>query len=229
MIHIFGFSGKIGVGKNYIAEKIFGKKIYELGFNVHILSFGEQLKYELGSRFSLIKDDVILEMNTVFDDLFIKKSATTREKLQIYGTEYCRKGPDWTIKDDFVMYNEENIWIKGLYLQIKNILLKSYEPHLDIFIIPDVRFMNESDFIKKLGGKIIRITSPSRMNEKLIEEARKNYTNDVDIDNFISRVTTHQSETELDNCIFDCEINNEPFNINVYDDVYRVLRQFVKK
>ena len=56
-IKIIGFSGKLGTGKNYISEKIFGKKLYDMGYIVHILAFGEQVKYELGSRLKVVDDE----------------------------------------------------------------------------------------------------------------------------------------------------------------------------
>ena len=225
-LKIFGFSGKIGVGKNYISEQIFGNKLYNMGYNVHILAVADQPKYELGSRFSLIKDtnNFIEEMNDTFNELFVNKSANTRTKLQIYGTEYCRNGGELNIKDKFVLYNEASIWIKGLFLQIKNILSKSYNVKKDIFIITDVRFKNEAEFIHLMGGHIIRIISPTRNNLKMSEEAKKNYINEIDIRNFIDRIKNHESETNLDTYQFDYIINNEPENINVYKEINDIVQ-----
>jgi hypothetical protein len=225
-IKIFGFSGKIGVGKNYVGEQIFGKALHNLSYRIHILAVADQTKYELGSRFNLIKDNLIEEMNDTFEELFINKSAETRTKLQYYGTNYCRNGENWNIKDDFIMFNEPRIWIKGLYLQIKNILSKSYDTSKDIFIISDVRFINEADFIKSLGGRIIRIISHTRNKIKLLEEAKKNYTIDSDIDNFIQRIQNHESETNLDNYNFDYSINNEPDNKNVESEIKLIIDMF---
>jgi hypothetical protein len=227
-IKIFGFSGKIGVGKNYVGEQIFGKALHNLGYRIHILAVADQTKYELGSRLALIKENFIGEMDKIFDELFVNKSAETRIKLQYYGTEYCRNGGNWNIKDNFIMFNEPRIWIKGLYLQIKNILSKSYDISKDIFIISDVRFINEADFIKSLGGRIIRIISHTRNNIRLLEEAKKNYTIDSDIDNFIQRIQNHESETNLDNYNFDYSINNEPDNKNVESEINLIINTFFK-
>lgn len=224
-IKIIGFSGKIGVGKNYIAEQIFGKKLYEMGYNVHILAVADQVKYELGSRFTLIKDNnnFVNKMDNVFEELFLIKSGETRTKLQMYGTDYCRNGDNWNIKDKFTLYNEPTIWIKGLYLQIKNILSKSYDINKDIFLITDIRFQNEAEFIKIIGGHTIRIISQTRNNLKLLEEANKNYTNKDDVNNFIHRIKNHESEINLDTYHFNHTINNEPDNQNVKKEIDNII------
>jgi hypothetical protein len=222
---IFGFSGKIGVGKNYVGEKIFGKVLYDLGYNVHILAVADQTKYEFGSRFSLIKDNFIDEMDKTFGELFVNKSADTRKKLQYYGTDYCRNGANWKIKEGFTMYNEPSIWIKGLYLQIKNILERSYNTDKDVFIISDIRFINEADFIKSLGGSVIRINAPIRNYNKMLEECLKNYTKETDVNNFIEKIKSHSSETNLDNYEFDYVINNDFNNSNdVKTDIEGILK-----
>ena len=221
-IKIFGFSGKIGVGKNYVGEQIFGKALYDKGYNIHILALADQTKYELGSRFSLIKEKFINKMDEIFNELFVNKSATTRKKLQYYGTDYCRNGGNWKIKEGFTMFNEPSVWIKGLYLQIKNILSRSYDTSKDVFIISDIRFMNEADFIKSLGGKVIRINAPIRTYNKMLEECLKNYTAETDVNNFIKKIKSHESETNLDNYVFDYTVNND-FN-DVKKDVDDILK-----
>ena len=81
-------------------------------------------KYIIKNNFTEKTNNFTKDMNEIFEELFINKSADTRKKLQYYATEYCRNGGNWKINDDFVMYNEPLIWIKGLYLQIKNILIE---------------------------------------------------------------------------------------------------------
>lgn len=227
-IKLFGFSGKIGVGKNYVAEQLFGLQLYKLGYNVHILAIADQTKYELGARFNLTPPNEFIKcMDETFNELFVNKSAETRIKLQTYGTDYSRNGGSINIKNKFEIYNQPDIWIRGLYLQIKNILLKSYDTSKDIFIITDARFKNEIDFIKMLGGTTVRICSNIRNKIKLLEEAKKNYKEDLDIENFIKKIQTHESETNLDNYKFDYTINNEPDNFNVESQINEIIKQLV--
>ena len=230
-IKIIGFSGKLGVGKNYISEKIFGKKLYDMGYTVHILAIADQTKYELGSRFKIVDDEnnFTKEMNEIFDELFINKSADARKKLQYYATDYCRNGGNWIINNDFIMYNEPLIWIKGLYLQIKNILNKSYDVSKDVFIITDVRFVNEAQFIKSLGGIVIRIESEIRNYKKMKDEAFKNCSSEKDIDKIIQLIKNHTSETNLDIYTFNYTINNEPdITENIASEIDLIIDTFIR-
>jgi putative protein kinase ArgK-like GTPase of G3E family len=230
--HIYGFSGKIGVGKNYIAEKIFGKQLYDLGYKIHILAFGDQVKYEIGSRLSIIENNKKFtdEMDNIYNELFINKTTTTRKKLQYYGTNYCRNGDNWNINNEFTLYNQPEIWIKSLYLQIKNILNKSYNTNKDIFIITDIRFINEADFVKNLGGKIIRIIAPNRNQQKILEEAQKTINlHNNEIKEIIEKIKSHQSEIELDNYNFDYYINNEKENDNVEKEIMDIINMTSQK
>lgn len=223
-IKIIGFSGKLGTGKNYIAEQLFGKRMYELGFNIHFFAFGDQVKYELGSRLNLVDDiDITTKMNDVYEKLFVDKTADIRQKLQYYATDYCRNGGNWNIKEDFIMYNQPNIWIKGMYLQIKNILSKSYNPNNDVYIITDVRFKNEAEFIKSLGGQLFRINSSSRNLKKIKEEAQKNTNTPDELNVFIEKIKNHSSETNLDDYIFDYYIDNEPYNFNLKEQIEKII------
>ena len=215
---IIGFSGKLGVGKNFVGEKLFGKKLFELGYNVHILAFGDQVKYELGSRIKYIEDGkIIKEMDEIFELLFVNKTTETRQNLEYYEIDY------WKINEDFTMLNLPNIWIKGMYLQIKNILSKSYSPDNDVFIITDVRFKNEAEFIKLLGGIIIRINAPSRNEQKIIEEAKKEIEINKDFSNFITKIKNHSSQTNLDVYTFDYVIDNEPTNTQVEEEIGKII------
>ncbi len=96
-INIIGFSGKIGVGKNYLSENIIGRKLYELGYHVHFVGYGDFVKYEVGCRLyksEQIDNTFIDQLNQIFSDLFVNKKKETRRILQLYGTEYSRQGGD---------------------------------------------------------------------------------------------------------------------------------------
>jgi len=99
-----------------------------------------------------------------------KGFMTAREFLQCFGTDICRK-----IRSD--------IWTTNCIRRIK-------DSGTDLAIIPDVRFPNEVEAIKKVGGKIIRFTRCPHEDQ-------------------------HASETALDEYEdFDCIINNAELNID---------------
>lgn len=62
----------------------------------------------------------------------------------------------------------ENIWIKITETWIETVNLRG----ITRFIIPDVRFQNEVDWIKSLGGKVIKIQALYK--ERLHEESDGN-------------------------------------------------------
>ncbi len=156
----------------------------------------------------------INQMNEIFSDLFVNKKKETRRILQLYGTEYSRQGGDIVLdkNNGIVLVNEPNVWVKAVNLHINNILSKSYNKSKDIFFITDLRFPNEYEMIKCMGGITIRINGLNRNHQKLIQEAKKSspdITNE-ELEEFLSKAKSHASETSLDNCTdFDFVIEND--------------------
>ncbi len=216
-INIIGFSGKIGVGKNYLSENIIGKKLYDLGYHIHFIGYGDFVKYEVGCRLNRttqIDNDFIIQMDKIYSDLFINKKKEIRRTLQLYGTEICRQGGDIILdkENNIVLMNEPNVWVKAVHLHINNILSKSYNKSKDVFFITDVRFPNEYQLVKQLGGLTIRINGEQRNLIKLEQEAKKSNPNisSEELNQFIEKAKSHASETSLDNCgDFDFVINND--------------------
>lgn len=182
---------------------------YDIGYNVHIIAFGDFLKYELGSKMEETDIDII------YDKLFVNKDYKTRRQLQEYGTEYCRDIKNVVnICEDVILHYGKNIWIKSMYLYIKNILDKSYNKIKDVFIICDVRFENEFEFIKSLDGINILIKSDQRNKLRLESETGKNIS-------CMDTLKTHESEIGLESVsklIFDCIVYNDD-EINNIDEI----------
>ena len=159
---IYGFSGKLGVGKNYIAEKLFYRSRPQK--NTLIMALADHFKVDTVS-----KDQV------EFEKVFVKKDDQTRRLLQIRGTEEGRN-----------KYGED-IWIRTLQTWIK----LYHDRGVERFIITDVRFPNEADWIHQLGGVTIRINAPKRNEQALQQES------DGDPKKY-QAISTHASEVGLD-------------------------------
>lgn len=84
-------------------------------------------------------------------------------------------------------YNE-NFWVDAACAEMGRL---KEEYNQENFVITDVRFMNEVEMIKDLGGYIIRVTSPTEI-----------------------KTDIHVSETELDNYNFDKVINSVKGDLN---------------
>jgi len=119
---IIGFSGKMGSGKNYIAEQIVAKFLSQNNIPYLVIAFADQLKIEVMTKYNLS-----------YDELFAFKSPETRKILQEEGTELGRnkKGAD--------------IWIKYVANWIRIFQARG----ITHFLIPDVRFINEATWIKE--------------------------------------------------------------------------------
>ncbi len=140
-----------------------------------ILGFADQIK-AIG----------MAEHNLDPSKVFGQRDSFTRNTMQTLGTELGRN-----VKGD-------DIWLRYLTSWM---ILHHHNNGIEVFIISDVRFPNELDFIRKLGGKIVRIHAPERNRERLIKEGSIN-----------SSTSSHSSETALDNydASFDRVLCNDP-------------------
>ena len=174
-MEIIGLIGQQGVGKNYIAENI----LFNFLKNepTIILAFADHFKI-----------DTIGKYNLDYDKVFIEKNYETRKKLQTIGTEEGRN-----------KYGED-IWIKIMYNWIKVLNSRGIKR----FIITDVRFQNEADWIKSLNGILIKIEAPERFMKRVISEAGNNK-------NKINEIISHPSEKNIKNINnYDICIKNDP-------------------
>jgi hypothetical protein len=114
-----------------------------------------------------IKTSLVGKGAASYQEVFQTKPAKIRHLLQHEGTESGR---------DIYGYD---IWLNTAYSWMQLI----YEQWgINRFVIPDVRFPNEVEYIKRMGGKVFRIIAPKRVTgSPLTMEAR-----------------LHPSETALD-------------------------------
>ena len=143
-----------------------------------------------------------LEWKDAFEDRFLVK-LTPRLLLQYLGTECARE------------IIHPNTWVNALFADYKFIevlpnedtSLFNYNPIYNYpnWIITDVRFPNEADAIKALGGKLIRLTRTT---------------------NVLEEIAMHPSETALDNYNkFDFIIENK----GTEEELYTILREITSK
>ncbi len=186
-----GVSGKMGTGKDYFVENYIKKFIEnELKEKCLIISFADMIKVNL-----MVHHDIQL------NELYGYKSSNIRNLLQLEGTEKGRN------------VHGEDIWIR--YVKAWSLLFMSRG--IKYIIIPDVRFKNELEFIKKNNGIIFRIQAPNRNEKRLRNES-------LDEENY-EKIKNHQSEIELDDFKFDIVIDND--NILDEDNINNILNRFI--
>lgn len=146
---LIGLSGKMGCGKNYIAERLIAPYFAD-NYNILIIGFGDQVKNELYAR----------DEKLTYDLLYDNKTFESRKKLQEYATENGRD-----------KYNKD-MWVRGLDMQIETFIKRSPKPAM--IIICDVRFINEANYIRNKGGILFRIKAPQRTELRYWKEANGN-------------------------------------------------------
>lgn len=134
---VIGVSGKKRSGKDtffQMLEKYSDRPVYRL-------AFADTLKNEIYER--ILKPDGL--ERSMLDDEATKEQFRTL--LQWWGTEYRRR----IFRDDY--------WLVKLSEQ-----LESYKEQDVIVVITDVRFPNEFEFIKSIGGLMVRVSRPGFSN-----------------------------------------------------------------
>lgn len=189
---VIGISGKLGSGKNYLADQIIAI-LHKLGYTTSETSYATALKNELTNVYQLIKRNasphIIAEKMQItleeaahlvaisIEELTANpsltgwhKTPTVRAGLQYLGTDVRRK-------------KDNDYWVK----QIDQYVDKT----VDYVFIPDVRFVNEADWIKDhYDGFLYRVEVPV---EVIIRRA---YERDKVV--YTEEQLNHRSETALD-------------------------------
>ena len=93
------------------------------------------------------------------------------------------------------------------------------------FILTDIRFTNEVEYIKKSGGMLIYINAPDRNYNRLFRESNGD-------PNIISQLANHISECELDTLSrnhFDIVISNDPSDTiqESFQSINNILSQYL--
>lgn len=139
---IYALSGKLGSGKNFIAENVLSPMLPPR--NSVFLSFADHFKV-----------DAITKDGLSYDRVFHDKDEATRRALQIRGTEQGRN-----------IYGE-GIWIDTLITWMRI----HHERGVRRFFICDTRFRNECAELKRLGAVTVRVVAPGRNDQRLNIEA----------------------------------------------------------
>ena len=187
---IVGICGLIGSGKGTVADIL-----VEQGFTK--VSFADKLKDGVATIFgwdrSLLEGDTdeSREWREQSDDFWTQETGriiTPRVVLQEFGTECMREGFD------------NGVWVS---------LLKKYLlDNPGYYVVPDVRFRNEQNMIRELGGEIWQVKrgkDPEWFARAIFDN------NNPETSNLMNGFDIHESEYKwIDvNTKFDAVIRNE--------------------
>ena len=183
---IIALTGKKQSGKDVMAS-YFVKR----GF-IHY-KFADPIK-ELCSNVFLWDDDWV---NGQYKETVDPRwGISPREAQQLIGTELFRQY--LPVKSEgFRIKTEKNIWVNRFRYWYQNLFLTDMFPNV---VISDLRFLNEAEVVREMGGSIVRIDRPS-----------------------ITINDSHASETEMEEIIPDYTIINNS-SIATYEGK---IREFV--
>lgn len=193
---LIGLSGKMGVGKDYIAQNIILPYLEQRNIKTLIIAFADQIKVNTS-----VKNNISLSK------MYDTKNEDIRRLLQKEGTENGR--------DKY----GDNIWINYVD-KWTDIYSKR---GIQAFIIMDVRFKNEAEYIKSKNGLLIRIEAPLRNKERITNEKNS------------LEIQKHISEIDLDDYKFDNIINNdyisneenELLHKDVKNQIYKIINMHI--
>ena len=151
---LIGLIGNKRVGKSTFADYIVDNK----GFKT--IAFADPIKEGVKIMFDLTEEQVNGDLKEVVDKRW---GLTPRQFLQTVGTDLCRN----TFGQD--------VWIKRMKMEIE----KKMSEKSDI-IVSDIRFPNEAEAVKEMGGILIKIENPriqkpndsGHISEKLIDQIK---------------------------------------------------------
>lgn len=180
MTIIMAVSGKLGVGKDYIMEKLLLPKLS--GRRVSRMAFADHIKVNVASQSGESIDTMLSG----------QKSLELRRKLQFEGTENGRD-----------KYGED-IWINTLRNWIR---LRELRDGVDIVVITDCRFLNEVNFIESMDGLLIRVVADDRNELALQQESGgdrdryetiKSHLSETCLDDHIFKWVIHNEQGRTD-------------------------------
>lgn len=149
---LVGIGHKKRRGKDTVANRLVDKHKFVR------VSWADSLKESARIIFGFSDAQLYGDLKEVIDPYW---GMTPREAMQKLGTDGCRNHVD------------KDIWIKSAWLRVQKVWEEN--PTIGV-VVPDVRFVNEANFIKEKGGVLWRIDR-----EIVADEA-----------------STHESETALD-------------------------------
>jgi hypothetical protein len=116
-----------------------------------------------------VKANLVGKGVLTYEEAFITKPPHARHLLQQEATESGRDvyGPDMWLR-------AADSWMRTIY--------ESWG--IQRFVLPDVRFPNEVEYIKKMGGRVFRIVAPTRVAQSPLSEEAKQHYSEVALDDY---------------------------------------------
>ena len=174
-MYIIGLTGYKGSGKDTIADYLVG----EHGFIK--IAFADFIRNALKELFDWDDDNFSQEKKEIPDSYW---GVTPRKMCQEIGTEFLRIHCKDFISQDFKLPNNEDYKATFHIKRINKEVMKLLSINSNVKIVfSDIRFQDELDYIKKIGGKVLKVVrNDSNINEYSNHISEKNIDGLTNID-----------------------------------------------
>lgn len=174
-IKVFGLSGKIGSGKDYV-WKNFWLPWLKAQEKQKPIEQRIKRRWMALSLAKMIKQEVIVSESVSYENVFHDKTDQARLKLQSIGNTRREKDGGF-------------VWVRHVLCEMR---INREINDVKLFFIPDVRFLEELRIVQVLlQGIVIRIVAPERSAIKISKEAK-------DDPAMMMKIAQNISETSLD-------------------------------
>ena len=204
---IIGLCGSKGSGKDTFADYLVNTEGYIK------IAFADYIRNSLKVLFDW-DDEKFKQTNKEVDDEYW--GVSPRKMMQEMGTEFLREHCNNIISQDFKLYDgtvyKSTFHIKRLNYDINKFYQNCGNTEALKIIISDIRFQDELDYVKNLGGTIINIDRPTKEKNDFSNHSSEtqklnnidiHLINDNDLSHYIKKIrftVEHIQELLLMNC-----------------------------
>lgn len=166
---LFGIVGPKRSGKDSVADVLVNNFFFQKN------AFADFLKEGCGKMFMLDHDQLYGDHKETVDPRW---NVTPRAILQVVGTDLFRNMLQEKLPD-INLGEEKTLWCRAMRLFLEEC------SSLQSVVIPDVRFQDEADMIKRMGGVLIRVRRPGLgcKDQHMSEQEQANIQVDVTVEN----------------------------------------------
>ena len=151
---VIGVTGKKRHGKDTIADYLTSKRGYVR------VALADELK-----RMVLDLDPLVTvpDSHTVGTDLHASECYRLSVLVERFGMEATKNIPEvrrllQVMGTEVIRYRDPDFWIRTLHKRLTD--LEAETGTAGLWVVPDIRYDNEAEWIKSLGGSVVQVVRP---------------------------------------------------------------------
>lgn len=151
---VIGVTGKKRHGKDTVAEYLTTKRGYTR------IALADELKRMVLDLDPLV---VVPDSHTVGTDLHPSEVYRLSVLVERFGMEAMKNVPEvrrllQVMGTEVIRYRDPDFWVRTLHKRLRD--LEAETGVAGLWVVPDIRYDNEAEWIKSLGGTVIQVVRP---------------------------------------------------------------------